>query len=252
MALDMCRIQRAMRHWPDAPALHTSDTKPQVIMVNEGFKMSKVIRVWDPLVRVFHWGLVLAFVVAYLSGDEENSVHIYSGYVVAGLIAFRVIWGIIGTRYARFSNFMYSPRTVVQYLKDLLARRPKHYIGHNPAGGWMIIALLLTLTVVTFSGLKVYAIEEGLGPLAYSAPSVSIISQAVADSDDDDDHEEHEKGHHEDDEEEFWEEIHEASSNFMLLLIALHVAGVIVAGRLHAENLVKAMITGKKTVETDG
>ncbi len=214
--------------------------------------MSKVIRVWDPLVRIFHWSLVLAFVVAYLSGDEESSVHIYSGYVVGGLIAFRFIWGFIGTRYARFSNFIYSPTAVVGYLKGLLARSPRHYTGHNPAGGWMIIALLLTLAVVTFSGLKVYAIEEGLGPLADGVPSIPLISQAVADSDDDDDHDRHEKNHHEDEEEEFWEEIHEASSNFMLLLIVLHVAGVIVAGRLHGENLVKAMITGKKTAETDG
>lgn len=210
--------------------------------------MSNVIRVWDPLVRIFHWGLVLAFVVAYLSGDEENSVHIYSGYVVAGLITFRLVWGIIGTRYARFSNFIYSPRAVIGYLKGLLAGRPKHYTGHNPAGGWMIMALLVTLAVVTVSGLKVYAIEEGLGPLAGDTPSVSLISQAHADSDDDDDdHGKHKEGRHEEAEEEFWEEIHEASSNFMLLLIVLHVAGVVVAGRLHGESLVKAMITGKKT-----
>ena len=208
--------------------------------------MSNVIRVWDPLVRIFHWGLVLAFVVAYLSGDEENSVHIYSGYVVAGLIAFRLVWGGIGTRYARFSNFIYSPRAVIGYLKGLLAGRPQHYTGHNPAGGWMIVALLVTLAVVTVSGLKVYAIEEGLGPLAGDTPSVSLISQAHADSDDDD-HGKHKKGRNEEDEEEFWEEIHEASSNFMLLLIVLHVAGVVVAGRLHGESLVKAMITGKKT-----
>ncbi len=157
--------------------------------------MSHVIRVWDPLVRIFHWGLVLAFVVAYLSGDEENSVHIYSGYVVAGLIAFRLVWGIIGSRYARFSNFIYSPRAVIGYLKGLLAGRPKHYTGHNPAGGWMIMALLVTLAIVTVSGLKVYAIEEGLGPLAGDTPSVSLISQAHADSDDDDDdHGKHERG----------------------------------------------------------
>jgi cytochrome b len=218
-------------------------------VLNEGFMMNNVIRVWDPLVRIFHWGLVLAFAVAYLSGDEENSVHIYSGYIVAGLIAFRLVWGMVGTRYARFSNFIYSPRTIIQYLNGLLAGKPKHYIGHNPAGGWMIIALLATLSVVTVSGLKVYAIEEGRGPLAVDMPSMSLVSQAFADSDDDD-HDKHEKGHH-DDEEEFWEEIHELASDFMLLLIVLHVAGVVVAGRLHAENLVKAMITGKKTDNID-
>jgi cytochrome b len=193
-----------------------------VLIFKEGFMMSNVIRVWDPLVRIFHWGLVLAFVVAYLSGDEENSVHI--------------------------STFIYSPRAVIGYLKGLLAGRPKHYTGHNPAGGWMIMALLVTLAVVTVSGLKVYAIEEGLGPLAGDVPSMSLISQAHADSDDDDDdHGKHNKGRHKEAEEEFWEEIHEASSNFMLLLIVLHVAGVLVAGRLHGESLVKAMITGKKT-----
>ena len=92
--------------------------------------MNNEIRVWDLLVRVFHWGLVLAFTTAYLSGDEESSVHIYSGYIVMGLIGFRVLWGLVGTRYARFSDFVYSPGTVIQYLKDLAAKKPKRYIGH--------------------------------------------------------------------------------------------------------------------------
>ena len=209
--------------------------------------MNNEIRVWDPLVRLFHWSLVLAFTIAYLSGDEENSLHIYSGYAVLGLISFRVLWGLIGTRYARFSNFVSSSGTVIQYLKDLLARKPKHYTGHNPAGGWMILALLVTLIVVTVSGLKVYAIEEGLGPLAAEAPALTLISSAHADDDehDDDEHDKDEAA------EEFWEEIHEASSNFMLLLIFLHVAGVIVSSRLHDEQLVKAMFTGKKISKID-
>lgn len=211
--------------------------------------MSNQIRVWDPLVRIFHWGLVVAFSVAYLSGDEENSVHIYSGYIVLGLITFRVLWGLIGTRYARFSNFVYSPNTVVQYLKDLLTRKPERYIGHNPAGGAMVIAMLLCLFVVSVSGLKVYAIEEGLGPLAGEIPALTVISPARAD---DDEHGEYENGHDEDEEaEEFWEEIHEVSSNLMLFLIFLHITGVIVSGRLHHENLVKAMLTGKKTSGSD-
>ena len=215
--------------------------------------MSNVIRVWDPLVRIFHWGLVLAFTVAYLSGDEESSLHIYSGYVVLGLIAFRVLWGLIGTRYARFSNFVYSPGTVIQYLKGLVAKKPKHYIGHNPAGGAMVIAMLLCLFVVSVSGLKVYAIEEGLGPLAGEPPALTVISLAYADEDDDDDeHGKNENGHGEDEEaEEFWEEIHEVSSNFMLLLIFLHITGVVVSGRLHGEHLVKAMFTGGKISKTD-
>jgi len=211
--------------------------------------MSNEIRVWDPLVRIFHWGLVLAFTVAYLSGDEESSLHIYSGYVVLGLITFRVLWGLIGTRYARFSDFVYSPVTVIQYLKDLVAKKPKHYIGHNPAGGAMVIAMLLCLIVVSVSGLKVYAIEEGLGPLAGESPALTVVSPAYAD---DDEHGKNKNGHGEDEEaEDFWEEIHEVSSNLMLLLVFLHIAGVIVSARLHDERLVKAMFTGKKTSKTD-
>ena len=214
--------------------------------------MNNEIRVWDPLVRIFHWSLVLVFTIAYLSGDEESSLHIYSGYVVLGLITFRVLWGLIGTRYARFSNFVYSPGTVIQYLKGLVAKKPKHYIGHNPAGGAMVIVMLLCLFIVSVSGLKVYAIEEGLGPLAGETPEFTIISPAYADSDSDDEGEHGENGHGEDEEaEEFWEEIHEASSNFMLLLIFLHITGVIVSGRLHNEHLVKAMFTGKKISKTD-
>ncbi|MDH3948452.1 MAG: cytochrome b/b6 domain-containing protein [Gammaproteobacteria bacterium] len=214
--------------------------------------MNNEIRVWDPLIRIFHWSLVLAFSIAYLTGEEESNLHIYAGYIVLGLIIFRVVWGIIGTQYARFGNFVYSPKIVIQYLKALVTKNPKHYIGHNPAGGAMVIAMLLCLIVVSVSGLKVYAIEEGLGPLAGDPSVLNVISTAYADDDGDghDDHEESENEHGED-EEELWEEIHEVSSNFMLLLIFLHIAGVIVSGRLHNEHLVKAMITGKKVSKTD-
>lgn len=215
--------------------------------------MNNEIRVWDPLVRIFHWSLVLAFSIAYLSGDEENTLHIYAGYVVLGLIVFRVLWGLVGTRYARFSSFVTSPVTVFQYLKGLIARKPQHYTGHNPAGGWMVIAMLLCLFIVSLSGLKVYAIEEGLGPLA---AEITLVSPARADDDDDDDDHQagrkYEKGHGEDEAaEEFWEELHEVSSNLMLLLIFLHIGGVIVASRWHDEHLVKAMFTGKKASKSD-
>ncbi len=207
--------------------------------------MKREIRVWDPLVRIFHWSLVLAFGIAYFSGDEENNLHLYAGYVVFALIGFRVVWGLIGSRFARFSNFVYSPGSVIKYIKDSVAGRPKHYIGHNPAGGVMIIALLLSLAGVTYSGLKVYAIEEGAGPLAQQSTEISFIKSAHADGD------EHEKyGEREEhEEEEFWEEIHEATANFVLFLVILHIAGVFIVGRLHNENLVKGMITGNKKVE---
>ncbi|MFV9616116.1 MAG: cytochrome b/b6 domain-containing protein [Gammaproteobacteria bacterium] len=201
--------------------------------------MKREIRVWDPLVRIFHWSLVLAFSMAYLSGDEENNLHLYTGYVVFALIGFRILWGLVGTRFARFSNFVYSPGAVIKYIKDSVAGRPKHYIGHNPAGGAMVIALILSLIVVTYSGLKVYAIEEGAGPLAQPFIEVSFIRSAYAS----------ENKHEEHAEEEFWEEIHEGFANFVLFLVIVHIAGVIIVGRLHDENLIKGMITGDKKVE---
>ena len=208
------------------------------------------IRVWDPMVRLFHWSLVLTFLISYFTGDEENLLHIYTGYAVLGLIVFRLLWGIIGSRHARFSDFLYSPKKVIEYIKGLLSGKPQHYVGHNPAAGWMVIALLISLFVASISGLKVYAVEEGKGPLAGLTTEFSLISSANADDDDDDkEHDEHgyndEKGG-EKEGDEFWEELHEVSANLTLLLIFLHVAGVIVSSKLHKENLVKAMITGRK------
>lgn len=203
--------------------------------------MSDGIKVWDPLVRLFHWSLVLFFVVAYLSGEEESDIHIYSGYIVLGLITFRLLWGFIGTKYARFSNFVRAPKDIIDYLKSFLKGHPKHYLGHNPLGGVMVVTLLISLFMVSYTGLKLYAVEEGLGPLA-EGNNISLISRAYADSDE----------HKEDkysvnkDSEDFWEELHEFFANFTVFLVLLHIAGVYFSGHLHKENLVKAMITGRK------
>lgn len=212
--------------------------------------MNKEIHVWDLLVRVFHWSLVLTFFISYLS-DDDSLVHIYSGYAVLGLIVFRLIWGFIGSKNARFSNFLNSPSKVIEYLKGLISGKPQHYKGHNPAAGWMVIALLISLFVTTVSGLKVYAVEEGKGPLANITTEFSVISSAIADDDEKDDDEYGSRGEKVGDNEgdEFWEELHEVSANFTLMLVFLHVFGVIVSSKLHKENLVKAMITGKKKLE---
>ena len=206
------------------------------------------VQVWDIVIRIFHWSLVIAFVVAYFTAEEENPWHIYSGYAVLGLITFRVFWGLFGSKYARFSNFIYSPGKVVQYLKELAGKNPGYYLGHNPAGGYMILALLLSLFVVTVSGLKLYAVEEGRGPLAGTNNEFMVINNVFADEDDEDDEDdnEHENNGENEQDKEFWEEIHELSTNFTLVLIFLHIAGVFVSSRLHNENLVKAMITGRK------
>lgn len=210
------------------------------------------IRVWDPFVRLFHWSLVISFFIAYLSGEEESLVHIYSGYAVIILVLSRIVWGFIGTRYARFREFAYSPASALVYLKELAAGTPKYYIGHNPAAAWMIFALLFSLIMTSVSGLKVYGIE-GHGPLASTSTELTVMSAdfspvRIARADDDDEHEEHEN-EHENEEEEVWEEIHEFFANLTLLLVFIHVGGVIVASRAHKENLVKAMITGTKEVE---
>lgn len=205
------------------------------------------IVVWDLLVRVFHWALVIFFIVAYFSGDDDNTWHIYSGYIVLGLVVFRIIWGVIGTRYARFSNFIYSPRKVINYAKSLIQGQPEHYVGHNPAGGYLIIALLLSLLVVTLSGLKLYALEEGRGLFAGNAAKnsaeVSLVQKTLISQSDNENAEEEED---EEEGEEFWEELHEAASNFTVFLIFIHITGVLISSRLEKQNLVKAMFTGRK------
>lgn len=206
----------------------------------------KIIRVWDPLVRLFHWSLVVAFIVAWLSGEEESLVHVYAGYAILGLVGFRIVWGLVGPRYARFSNFLYSPGRTARYLRSLTSRNPEHYTGHNPAGGWMIMLLLGSLLIAVYTGLEVYG-AEGQGPLAGASPGVELIATARADDDSDDEHD----GSVENEAEEFWEELHEFSANLTLLLVFVHIAGVLVASYVHRENLVRAMITGRKRVSAE-
>jgi cytochrome b len=207
------------------------------------------IRVWDPFVRLFHWSLVSCFIIAYLSGEEESLVHIYAGYAVIALVLSRIIWGFIGTKYARFKQFSYSPTSMFKYLKDFASGQPQHYTGHNPAAAWMIFALLLCLIMTSISGLKVYG-AEGYGLFASSSAlpaaastDFSLISNAHA-------KDSHRRGH-DDELEEVWEEIHEFFANLTLLLVFAHIAGAVVASRVHKENLIKAMITGNKQSHAD-
>ena len=167
--------------------------------------------VWDLPTRLFHWSLALSFICAYLTGESERwaLIHLTCGYTLLGLIAFRLIWGLIGTSYARFSNFAPTPSIVLKYLADLFKQRPAHYIGHNPLGALGIFALLLLGLVCSISG---WLINAEVGP--------------------------------------YWlEPVHLISADIMVILVVTHIAGVLVTSYLHRENLIKAMLDGKKSAE---
>lgn len=212
--------------------------------------------VWDPLIRVFHWSLVLTFALSYLTGDEFETVHAYSGYLILALISVRIVWGFIGTKHARFSDFVRPLPEAISYLRGLVTGDAKKYTGHNPAGGLMVLALLSSIAITGLTGLKAYGVE-GHGPLA-STPTETIsetrlnsveTNSTYMKSADDDDHDKQYKNaeHNEHDEEdEVWEELHEFFANFTVLLIILHVLGVYISAFRHKEKLVNAMITGYK------
>ncbi|KAF0163993.1 MAG: cytochrome b561 family protein [Rhodocyclaceae bacterium] len=169
----------------------------------------KPVRVWDLPTRVFHWSLVASFATAFITAESEKlrDIHVVAGYTLAGLIAFRLLWGFVGGGYSRFAEFLPTPRKLIDYLKSLTRGNPQHYVGHNPAGAVAIFLLLGFGLVAAASGWATY---EDMG------------------------------GH-------FMEELHEVAANGMMAIVVIHIAGVIVSSWLHQENLVLAMITGWKT-----
>lgn len=183
---------------------------------------NQLIKVWDPLVRIFHWSLVASFFYTYFTQFDVLELHTYVGYLMCGLLLFRVFWGYSGTRYARFANYVKPPRVIVAYLRTIFNGTSKRFIGHNPAGGAMIISLLSVVALICISGLLLHGLEGGAGPLAF------IHGQVSTRVDD-------------------WvEEIHSILSHLAIAMVALHVTGVIVSSLLHRENLIKAMVFGKK------
>jgi len=213
----------------------------------------KSVKVWDIFVRIFHWTLVGTMIGLYLSGETFKNVHIRLGYFVTCLVLSRIIWGFIGTKHARFYDFLYRPSTIYHYLKSLIKGNPKHYIGHNPAGGLMIVVLLFSLLVTAFTGLKTLG-SEGQGPLANTVDSVFQFAYANDDEHDDDEHGDDDSpyrdGHRQKKQkDEFWEDIHESMTSFMIFLVIVHVGGVIISSWIHKENLILGMITGRKKKE---
>lgn len=207
------------------------------------------VKVWDPLVRFGHWTLVAAFAIAYVTAEDFEDLHIAAGYWVGAYVIVRVVWGVVGPQHARFADFVYGPGKVFAYLAGLVRGRAPRYLGHSPAGGAMIVALLLCLSVTVITGLAVEADSEGEGPLAallgQPLPAaadrrtpVAPAGAARVES------RESEAGDGEKDS--AYEELHETFANLTLVLIALHVLGVFASSLAHRENLVRSMITGRK------
>lgn len=205
--------------------------------------MTNTIKVWDPIVRIFHWALVASMIVVWISAEESAALHEAAGYAILGLIAVRVMWGFIGSKHARFSNFIKGPTDTIAYIGDIAKHREKRHIGHNPAGAAMVVALIAMIAATGFTGW----LSEDEARMAMLPPVPQVIGAAIADDDHDKAHESRE--HHEDS---AIKEIHEALANLLLILIALHVAGVVLASVRHKESLVKAMITGKKRAAEPG
>lgn len=175
--------------------------------------MSQRMMVWDVPTRVFHWLLVASFLGAFLTAESERyrDIHVVFGYSLLGLIVFRLIWGFAGTRYARFRSFLFSPAEIIRYLTSMLKGRPAHYVGHNPAGSVAVFALLALGIMSGVSGLTVFQ---------------EVGGDAI-------------------------EALHELVSYGMLGVVVLHVAGVLLGSVMHRENLLRAMITGYKSVQPD-
>ena len=169
--------------------------------------MQKIL-VWDWPVRLGHWLMVGGFIVAWLTSESETFrlLHVISGATVLAVATFRLPWGFIGSRYARFVDFVRGPRAVKNYAAGLLKLEPAHHVGHNPAGGWAIV-LLLGLGILT--GLSGWANYNDIGGG-------------------------------------FLEEVHEGLAVTMLAVVAIHVAGVLSGSLMHGENLVRAMLNGRK------
>ena len=169
---------------------------------------TKRILVWDVPTRAFHWLLAASFAGAFLTAESERlrNLHVGFGYTLLALLGFRLVWGLVGTRYARFSSFTFGPRRVLSYIKSLLTFSPHHYIGHNPAGSWAIYAVFLLGLLTGVSGYAVYGDIGG----------------------------------------EWLGDVHEAAANAFLAVVIVHIIGVIVSSFVHRENLVRAMLTGYK------
>ncbi len=174
--------------------------------------MSEKQYVWDPLVRLFHWSLVALIAAQIFVIDEESDLHVTLGYVIAALIAFRLLWGFVGTRHARFSDFPPNPQAAMGQLSDMASGRHKEYRGHNPLGALMIYNLLASIALIALTGYMM------------GTPRYFGI--------------------------EWVEEVHEMLVVWLQVSIVVHITAVILESRRSRVNLPKAMVTGYKVPVT--
>jgi cytochrome b len=180
-------------------------------------------QVWDLPVRIFHWSLVGAVVTAFVTnklGVSYFKYHVWAGYAVIVLVAFRIVWGVVGTRHARFWNFLRGPSTTLAYARDLVAGKDAHYAGHNPLGALMVLLLLALLAAQAAFGL--FANDE----ILEAGPFAGIVSKAVSLG---------------------LTSLHRKLFYVIAGAAALHVGAVLWHWRVKGENLIAAMITGKKS-----
>lgn len=185
------------------------------------------VRIWDLPVRLFHWSLVILLVTSYLSGqagDDWMKLHFWSGYAILTLLIFRIVWGFIGSATARFSDFVRGPAAAISYLQAMARGDRTYDIGHNPAGGLMVVVMIVAVLMQVVAGLFAADTDTGMvnGPLA------NLIADKWVDR---------------------LTEFHEFWVNILLLLIAVHVLAAVVYLVWKRHNLIRAMITGAKPVE---
>ncbi len=190
--------------------MNTTSAYPAEPQATAPARPARRVLVWDAPVRVFHWLAVLSFAGAWITAESERLrlLHVTLGYTLAGLVAFRLVWGLVGTRHARFASFVRGPKTVFKHLRDMAQGRYDKHAGHNPAGALAIVALLLAAAAVTLSG---WALFDGPGG-------------------------------------EWLEDMHEAAANTMMALVGVHLAGVALVSWMGRDNLVGAMFSGRKDV----
>lgn len=189
--------------------------------MSERTKILQTVEVWDLPTRLFHWILVSLIIVQWWSAESTDgmSYHVWGGYGVLVLVLFRLIWGFVGSETARFGSFIHGPAAALGYIKRLLRGETPHYLGHNPMGGWSIVAMLVLLLVQAGTGL--FANDD----IMTEGPLYPWVSKATSD---------------------WLTTVHRINFNLLLLVIAIHISAVLFYLLVKRENLIHPMLSGRK------